>query len=162
MKFLIKTPELIKEPIRYLGWKQPYGTLMLHEKIETRTWGTNYRGLVLICASQTPYSISKVLSISEAQTFRIDQIIRKVPGYELFQAKPYQHLPMGKAIAVGRLVESRQMLKSDEERTFVQYDPDLFCHIYEDVTPITPFEIKGCQGWKKLDSGIWDKIEFVK
>ena len=48
------------EPIKALSWKQPYASLMLKGKIETRSWPTNYRGLVLICASKAPYSIKEI------------------------------------------------------------------------------------------------------
>ena len=77
-------------------------------------------------------------------------------------------LPSGQAIAVGKLVTSRPMTKADEDACFVEYrDPwyepvlkngeqigtrkkQLFCHIYEDVHAIEPFDWKGSQGWRAL------------
>ena len=49
----------------------------------------------------------------------------------------------GKAIAIGRLVHCRPMLPEDEDKCFVKYNPDLFCHIYEDVRPIEPISWRG-------------------
>lgn len=158
---LIKTPELMNEPIRSLFWKQPFANLMLHGKIETRTWHSLYTGLVLICASKAPYSIGEVQSISGEHVHRIVSIVEKesVPAYDW--KKPFANIVCGHAIAVGRLVESRSMVKADEKKAFVKHHDDLFAHVYNDVTPIKPFPMVGQQGWKKLDSEIWDRIEFI-
>lgn len=158
---LIKTTELIKEPIRALWWRQPYATLMLHGKIETRTWGTEYRGLVLICASKLPYTVDDVAAISDKHCLSIHEILKQESKPDFDYGRPFSNIPQGVAIAVGRLVESRLMVRADEKKAFVVYYPELYCHLYADVTPIKPFEIKGCQGWKKLEGDVWDKIEFV-
>lgn len=141
------------EEVRALSWKQPYASLMLLGKIETRTWDTKYRGLVLICASKAPYSESQVLEISDWQGVRITEALNG--------ADYYRSYPLGKAIAVGRLVDCRPMKREDEEKCYVKYRPDLFCHIYEDVRPIEPFEWKGSQGWKKLNQETINKIKFI-
>lgn len=149
---LIKTAKLMAEPIRALWWKQPFGSLMLHDKIETRTWYTGYRGLVLICTSKASYSQESVESISGPVQFK--RVIETLKDDDTVDHE-------GLALAVGRLVDCRPMVKADEDKTFVAYYPELYCHIYESVTPIKPFSIKGCQGWKKLESDIWNQIEFV-
>jgi hypothetical protein len=131
-----------KNEIRALSWKQPYASLMLHGKIETRSWSTKYRGKVLICASKKPYYEIELLGISgDVQTQRI---------FELINSKGMKE-PTGKAIAIGELVDCRQMEKEDEQKTFVKYRPGLWCHVYDNVRPICPFNWKGTQGWKKLD-----------
>ncbi len=133
-----------------LSWKQPFASLMLHGKIETRTWKTNYRGLVLICSSKKPYSYKIIKDISgEAQYQRI---MDKTLDEELF---------LGSAIAVGNLVDCRPMQPDDEEKTFVAYRDGLYCHIYENVKPIKPFIWKGTQGWKKVSQDIINKIEYL-
>ncbi len=130
------------EEIRSLSFKQPYASLMLHGKIETRSWPTKYRGRVLICASKKPYTESEMLGISgEVQTQRI---LIKIHGEKMKE-------PEGVAIAVGNLVDCRPMTKEDEEKCFVKFQEGLWCHIYEDVQPLKPFQWKGTQGWKKLD-----------
>ena len=56
-----------------LSIKEPYGSLILyHGKKETRTWATNYKGYVLLCASKSPYQAQSILEISgPEQTKRI-------------------------------------------------------------------------------------------
>lgn len=156
------------EPIRALSWKQPYASLMLHGKIETRTWSTKYRGLVLICASKAPYDREVFYSISGKEQY--ERICKTLDSDDL---------PLGQAIAIGRLVSCRLMKKSDEDKCFVQYrDPwitkkfsktgklkfitnRLWVHIYTDVKPIEPFDWKGTQGWKTLSEEIIKHIKII-
>lgn len=153
MKFREKYP---LEPIRYLGWKQPFASLMLHDKVETRVWDTKYRGWVLITASKNGYKHNELLNISGTyQLLRISQTISP------------PHLLYGQAIAIGRLVLSEQMghypgqQETIEDKCFVKYNPDLWMHTYEDVQPIVPFEMKGAQGWIKLNEDMIDKINIL-
>jgi hypothetical protein len=144
------------EPIRALSWKEPYASLMLHGKIETRTWGTKYRGLVLICSSKKAYTHEQVYNISGGL---VTDFIRKVIG------RNYDHwqnniIKQGYAIAMGRLVDCRPMKKKDEDKCFVRYNSNLWCHIYEDVRAINPFPWKGSQGWKILTEEQISKIEL--
>ncbi len=153
--------------MKALSWKQPFASLMLHGKIETRTWETKYRGLVLICASKTAYSEAQILSISgEVQTQR--------SFLTIIDAERKQYL--GHAIAVGNLVDCRPMRLCDEDKCFVEYrepwienqangkppkDKMLWCHIYEDVKAIKPFPWTGVQGWKEVSQEIIDSIVYL-
>lgn len=142
-----------EESMRALSWRNPFGTLMLHGKIETRTWHTKYRGLVLICVSKKKYNMSEVLVISGTeQMASITKIMSEYGD---------NYSVDGMAIAVGRLVDCRLMKWSDRPKTFTDYNERLYCHIYEDVKPIKPFAWKGCQGWKKVDADIRKKIIFI-
>jgi len=144
------------EVIRALSWKQPYAEMMLHGKIETRTWNTNYRGLVLICASKKGYNFNQVYSIAgDKQILRITDVLGRNNDhwYGLHRS--------GIAIAVGRLIDCRPMRKEDEDKCFVEFHPDLYCHVYEDVKEIKPFDWKGSQGWKKLDEETIKKITLL-
>lgn len=146
------TNQFENEEVRYLGWKQPFASLMLHDKIETRTWHTKYRGLVLITASKTPYSEYDIMGIAgEVGCQRILNFLNQNGVKE----------QLGHAIAIGRLVDCRPMQKEDEDKCFVQYYPDLFCHVYENVKAIIPFEMKGAQGWRKLDQETKNKIKII-
>jgi len=143
------------EMVRALTWKEPFATMMLFSKIDTRTWPTNYRGLVLICAGKKPYNMH--------------QIIHKISGMghwhrmvEVF----YDHtrnltLTYGHAIAIGRLVNCRPMRKQDEDLCFVKFRKGLFCHLYQDIRPIVPFQFKGQHRWKILDPDMKSKIEIA-
>jgi len=136
-----------------LSWKEPFASLMLHGKIETRTWKTNYRGLVLICASKIRYGKETLFKIAgNRQVFRM---------LETLDSTPYQNFN-GKAIAIGRLIDCRPMTESDEDKCFVKYNPDLYCHVYEDVRAIEPFDWKGSQGWSKVTEEYKQKIKIVK
>ena len=129
-----------------LSLKQPYAELMLHGKIETRTWKTNYRGWVLICCSQKSYDYLKIQQICGSIQFQ--RVLKLIPFNLLQNNKNY----LGNAIAIGRLVDCRPMVPDDEGKCFVQYDPYLFCHTYENVQAIEPFPWKGSQGWKEVNS----------
>jgi hypothetical protein len=139
------------EKILALSWKQPFATAMLFGKIETRTWYTDYRGLVLICTSKQPYN--DVKSICGEDLF-IKMCIAMAADTKTLDLYGY-------AIALGRLKHCRTMQPNDQEKAFVKYRPDLFCHIYEDVKRIKPFQWKGTQGWKNVDQAI-HKIELIK
>lgn len=146
------TPEEIQSnEIRALSWKQPFAELMLHGKIETRVWDTKYRGLVLICSSKVGFYTDELRRISGVnQMIRMLDIPIAESALDVF----------GKAIAIGRLVDSRPMLDTDQDKCFVKYNSNLFCHVYENVIPIVPFDWKGSQGWKKLTLDEKLKIQF--
>lgn len=137
------------EPILALNWKQPYGSLMLYGKIETRTWPTKFRGYVLICTSKKPYDNFDILKISGNKQFgRIEETFN-------------HYGPLGSVIAIGKLVDCRPMVLADEPRTFVEYKEPwevvnkkgeivvkrLWCHVYEDVVEINPIDFSAGQGW---------------
>lgn len=134
-----------------LSWKQPYAELMLHGKIETRTWATKYRGWVLICASKQGYSFAELLTISGRDRYE------KMP---LIIDDPNRFDYKGMAIAIARLSDCRPMTPADEDAAFVQYRPGLWCHIYTDVCAITPLPWKGTQGWKEVSEYIKAQIKI--
>lgn len=138
-----------------LSWKQPYAELMLHDKIETRSWSTKYRGLVLICASKIPYNHDQVYNISgETQSKRVYECIGKIdPILYLKQNRS------GQAIAIAELVDCRPMTKDDEDKCFVEYREGLYCHVYKNVREIEPFDWKGTQGWRELT---WEMKQDIK
>lgn len=153
------------EEIRALSWKEPFASLMLHGKIETRTWDTKYRGLVLICASKKRYTLWEVDSIcggdrTEEGMRKAERIAGKIVGI-LGQFWNNGTLISGNAIGIGRLIDSRPMKLEDEEKCFVAFNPDLYCHVYEYVRPIKPFPWKGSQGWKRLTEEEKSLIELL-
>jgi hypothetical protein len=145
---------MTENDILALSWKQPFASLMLCGKIETRVWKTKYRGEVLICASKKSYSLKELNDICGQ--------------YQLYRIFDTLHCDLGcvddlcgLAIAIGRLVDCRPMQKTDEDNCFALYNPDLWCHVYEDVREIKPFPFRGKQGWSKLDKTTFDKIEYI-
>jgi hypothetical protein len=162
-------------PIMALSWKQPYGTAMLFGKIETRTWDIKYRGWMLICTSKQSYNLDVVRKISGNDLFvKICNVINNDPD-------KYSTLDLdGYAIGIGRLVDSRKMTLTDEEKCFVKYRPPwneekinkktgkskvvekcLWCHIYENVHPVKPFPWKGSQGIRQVTPDQRKLIEII-
>jgi hypothetical protein len=141
------------DEIRALSWKQPFASAMLAGKIETRTWATKYRGLVLICTSLQAYS---------------EEIEDKLCGKDLYrsllrvlgsQLDTLDH--NGFAIAIGRLVDCFPMQPVHEEKCFVQWRQGLYCHVYSDVRKIQPFRWKGSQGWRVVDPETRKLIKLI-
>lgn len=141
--------------IRALSWKEPYASLMLVGKIETRTWYTKYRGLVLICCSQKPYNWVSVNEISGVEEF--NRIVLAINKRKAIHSGRLD----GKAIAIGLLADCRHMHPNDAEACYVKYHQDLWCHVYTIVKPIVPFEWKGSRKWGKVGEDIISSIEFL-
>lgn len=140
--------------MRALSWKEPYASLMLHGKIETRKWKTNYRGPVLICSSKKPYSLYSVKNISgERQYERILQIL----GSEDMTDKNYN---CGNAIAISNLIDCRPMTPEDEDACFVKYRPGLWCHIYKGVWVVKRFPFKGKRGWSNVSDALIERMGY--
>jgi hypothetical protein len=147
---------LSDERVLALSWKQPFASAMLVGKVETRSWNTNYRGFVLICVSQKGYNINQIIDISGVKL--MEKMFCKVRPTLLAPRYEYQY---GIAIAIAKLVDCRPMKIEDEEQTFVKFNPNLYCHFYENVRQIEPFSWKGCQGWKELSEEVKASIVFL-
>lgn len=142
------------EQLLALTWKEPFGSLMLQGKIETRTWATNYRGWVLMCAGKQAYPRETVFKISGDQAIRINAAF----GFDdQYKGAGY----CGYAFAVGYLEDCRPMTKQDERQCYVEYYPDLYCHVYRDVQKIEPFQWRGTQGWKTVPPDILRQIKLL-
>lgn len=127
--------------VKALSWKQPFGSLMLHGKAETRRWQSTYRGWVLICTSTKAYSSASHLAIAgERQYSR---------GLALLDNEPTALLS-GVAIGIGQLCGVAPMQRVDEDQCLGQYYPDLLKHLYTRVYCIDPFPFKGGQRWVNL------------
>jgi hypothetical protein len=142
------------EVIRALSWNQPYASLMLHGKIETRSYPTKVRGKVLICSCVKEYNFKVVDKISTQQgRFNIYRILNTEPSC--------YNLPKGKAIAIADLVRCRLMQPGDAPLCYVEYRPGLWCWVFENVQAIQPFPWKGKQGWSILDDATKAKIKIL-
>lgn len=163
------------EIIRALWLKQPFASLMLHGKIETRTYPTKVRGKVLLCSCKQPFDYKKVIEISREQVGRINDALQV----------HYSTLPLGVAICVANLVSCHPMRLLNEDKCFVKFHEPwvevrtkkkfskttgkwelveekiikrLWCWIFDDVQAVEPFELDGKQGWAILDEETKDKI----
>ncbi len=148
--------EFLDGNFRMLSWNQPFASLMLHGKIETRRKSTNVRGKVLICACKKFYSFDQVKNLS--CDYQIGDLLNlfSVISYSSLQNK----LPIGVAIAVGDLINCRPHTLQDMPKSFVNHDANLFSWVFENVKQIDPFEIKGKQGWGFVTEDILNKIRL--
>jgi len=139
---------------RALSWAQPFGSLMLHCKIETRNRQTHVRGPVIIATTLQPYSFDKIISISgRSQKDRMDSILS-------MQKEPTRNL-FGYAIAVGMLVDCYPMRPQDEDRCFVLYREGLWCWEFKEVRRIVPVPWVGKQGWCIVDDEVVKALQYI-
>jgi len=140
------------EELKALSIKQPYASLILYGKIETRNWFTEYRGDILICSSKTPFGLQDIQNISGLR--QTNRIIDTLPGY-------FNTAPLGKAIAIGTLVQCRPMHKDDEDLCFVPWREDLWCWVFDNVRAIEPIPWRGQLGLVDVGDHIKSKIVWV-
>lgn len=138
--------------IRALSLKQPYASMMLKGKVETRSWATEYRGFVLICSSLKSYSEKELKEISGD---RFTAEIKRLCNDQL------TILPQGMAIAIGELYDCKPMWKEDEIQTFVLHSEGKFCHYYRNVFPIMPIPWKGNQRWGNVDKKLFKNYDII-
>lgn len=146
------TPDTI---IRTLGLYQPFASLMLHGKVETRFIRVGKtppfkKGKYIIYSTKKRYFDGEIFNISGAyQSNRIEQALRHEPTRRDLQ----------KAICIGDLIEVRPMTEKDEDAAFVEYKGIVkqvkkgeaflvkqWCLIFENVQRITPFDFKDASG----------------
>lgn len=150
MKFIEKYKN---EGILGLSMRQPYAEMMLHGKVETRVWQTEYRGWVLICAAKEEYSYPDVKRVSGKYAQHIEDIMRG--------RNPLK----GHAIAIGKLVKVEELKKDggDYPRTFVDVNASekkLYGFFFEEIRRIEPFKVNGKLSLFDLTQDIIDKIEL--
>lgn len=112
--------------MKAISIKQPWAELIVcgRKTIETRTWKTDYRGEILICASLG-------WDKSVAERFNCTR----------------SHAPdRGAAIAYAVLVDVRPMRISDEPFALCYCQNNLYAWILADVRRSVPFSVKGKLG----------------
>lgn len=144
------------EIIRTLGFYQPFCTLMLYGKIETR-WVRE--------GKKPPFPLGKYLLYSTKEPCT-DEQLDKWSGQSLYcniteaLSNDSTKELNGYAIAMGRLVNIRLMTQWDDEDAFVKFVGTTarqdkngkwhkyvqWCLEFENVHSIEPFGIKGKQG----------------
>lgn len=106
--------------IKALSVRQPWASWIAegYKTIETRMWGTKYRGPILICASKRPDPNPKLKHL-------------------------VKNLPKGVAVAVAELVDCRQMVEDDSVPAMCPVYPRAVAWILRKIRPIEPFPVKG-------------------
>ena len=148
------TDQCPDQMLKALSWKQPFGSLMLHGKDETRVWDTKYRGWVMICASKAPYLVKELKGISgDYQMKRIKQVLEEAQD-------PTKDL-CGHAIGIGWLESSATMMPDQEDACFVEYSPMLYVHKYTGMVRIQPIPWSGILGFTKVPDEFKEKIMII-
>lgn len=162
-----------EETIRTLGLYQPYATLMLHGKVETR-WVSGKKKPPFPFGKYLIYSTIKCYGFDEAMDMMGDQeaearvLFRK--EFEMGHSgtiNPHsRNLLLGHAIGIGDLIEIIDPITPDTNvRTFVEYVEPCSRRrvglVFENMRRIKPFPFKGKQGIGFLTSEQKQLIEFV-
>lgn len=145
--------------MRGLSLKDPFAWLIAEElkTIETRTWGTKYRGEVLICTSKKSYSEKDYALFCRNFDFYQEFIWRA----SHIRSRP------GMAVAVATIINCRNMLEVDEPAAFCQYNredyDDGVIKAWElsNIRKIKPFPIKGAMSLFKVSDEIKNSIKFL-
>ena len=145
------------EIIRSLGFYQPFGSLMLHGKIETR-WVRAYRKAPFPLGKYIFYTTKK--PCDETTLLKWCGIYTAARVHTTLLEEPTKNLN-GYAIGIGDLVDVTRILKDSHDilRTFVKgsdirheiiegKSTEYHRHLlyFENVKRIEPFQIKGKQG----------------
>lgn len=109
--------------MKALSVKQPWACLLVEgiKKIEVRSWATDYRGPLLICASASPNNFF--------WHDHVDDVNRL--------------LHAGCMIGIVNLLEVRQLVPSDEEHTLCDHQASAYAWVVEPVTYVRPDKIIG-------------------
>lgn len=155
------------EIIRTIPLYQPFATLMLHGKIETR-WIKKGRfhpfklGRYLIYATKKKYKMLEAMEIMGADFEEGWKLYKEDPTYSL------DHTEHGWVIAIGDLVSVTEIIGPVAcQGTFVKFLIDPFGEKmlnalrFENVKRIVPFKIKGQQGIAHATAQQIAQIEYV-
>jgi activating signal cointegrator 1 len=127
--------------MKAISIRQPWTWLIMQgfKRYETRSWKTNHRGPILICAAKHKMSLAEreeMMSHNHALGCLIDE---------------YEQMPFGKAVCVATLSECI----ATEDLWFVDYVTEIhlgdfssgrFAFLLTDIRPIKPFPLSGALG----------------
>lgn len=138
--------------IKAISLWQPWASLIAvgAKKYETRSWATNYRGPLLICAA------TKILSIKDIMGLLVELSLFKHlgPKYHRTGGGPidlFNNLPFGKAVAVVDLTKCTKTENCFPKQMqgalpFGDFSPGRYAWRLENVRAIEPFPVTGRQG----------------
>lgn len=114
------------------------------KSVETRSWGTSYRGELLICAGK--------------KTSKNNELFFDVYVKPFHKELSYKKLPFGCAVAIVNLADCLMMdtdlisKQSNLERVFGNWEIGRYAWVLDNIRPINePFYVKGQQGLFDVD-----------
>lgn len=133
------TLEPMVQTLKALTIKQPFASLVVwgEKTLEIRTWKTNYRGRLLICAGKSPH-------VGKLFVPGTDVLI---PDASVFFRKNKDVFPQGVAVGIVELVDCRPMTKEDELAARIPYIPGSFAWVFRNPIEVVPFDVKGKLGF---------------
>ncbi len=139
--------------VKCISLWEPWASLMAcgAKTIETRSWGTNYRGPLLICASKRK-NLRELAELLSDPAFKLGLAPLLQPG-DATVGDLLGRLSFGKAVCLVTLgvCELTEHIDPGMERPFGDYTPGRFAWVTNDLQRIKPFDVTGHQGlWNEL------------
>lgn len=153
-KYIIMESEWNKQEVKALTIKQPYASLCLEGKIETRTWQTHYRGVVLIHAAASKPSNKHIKEASG-----IEQSVRVAEAVKSCTVNP--DINRGKIIGIAELYDCHPMRPDHADQCFVAYNPGLWCHKFRNIQFLSPIKAKGLLNYWKPSQEIINQLLII-
>ena len=149
---------------------QPWASLIATgaKRYETRSWPTNYRGPLLICAAKGGLPKRELADLLRQKEFRMG--LSPVKGQPLSLAAETwagvwaEDLPFGKAVAVVDLIncyptENVKIPPLDYERLYGDFTPGRYAWKLDNVRALRePIPVKGAQGLFDVDESVVSEI----
>jgi hypothetical protein len=140
--------------MKALTLHQPFASAILlgYKKIETRSWKTNYRGMLAIHAAKGFPKYARIFTKREQKNDRLPQSIEK--------------LSFGAIIGFVSIfdmqrVEDVRFNISKIERTYGDYSNGRWAWILRTIIPIEPISCRGYQRLWTIPDDILDRIATV-
>lgn len=146
--------------MKLLTIKQPFTNLIAlkYKTDESRFWDQikhlNYRGDILITASQKPMAENEVKAVMTGQQFHKFRQIRDRLNYDIYG-------PCGIAMCVVNFYDYRPMNSIEDINTaFVKYQPGLQLLCFKDIRPVVSFKTIGRLGLTDCPQEYEQLIQF--
>lgn len=143
--------------MKALSLWQPWATAMArgHKTIETRSWGTQHRGLVAICAARTTDDIALAAELLERAG---------LPDTALPPGDCPSAWPLGCVVAVGTLVDCVSTTGLVDtlgkcELAFGDYSRGRWAWVFKDIRPMVP--VVPCTGAQGLFTLAPDVVAII-
>lgn len=140
--------------MKALSLHQPWASLVAAraKRLETRGWGTSYRGELAIQAGKRWDRQQRALALSTPFREALAQHLGCEPGQLLHRL---DELPRGSVVAVAVLVNvvrTDHLGVPEPERSFGDFSPGRFAWVLEAIYPVAPaVPCRGYQGLFDLD-----------
>lgn len=144
--------------MKALSLWEPWASLMATgaKRIETRSWGTSYRGRLLICAAQRVAPDLDEILADPAFQHGLERLLPRPPSRPVDRGD----LQFGNAVAMVDLIAcapttrrptSLEHLVVPDEHIFGDLSPGRFAWYTSNLCRLRPFPVRGKQGLFEVD-----------